>query len=156
MQVGPPPPSDAARRRRRRATRDRHGRGLRSALAPRDVPISRAPSDSFDELVLDAVEDLERHWAEELAGVEFAVEDVPDLAAGSSPEFDPDVVSDHGVPLGRLHRTGLPPITKPLVVIYRRPVEARTSDSLDRGDLVFAIVAELAAELLGKDLDELD
>jgi hypothetical protein len=32
-------------------------------------------------------------------------------------------------------------------------VEARTADPLDRGDLVFTVVSELVAELLGKDID---
>ena len=53
-------------------------------LAPRDVPISRTRAERFDDLVLDAVEDLEQHWAAELADVEFAVEDVPPPATGRS------------------------------------------------------------------------
>jgi hypothetical protein len=43
-----------------------------------------------------------------------------------------------------------------VIVIYRRPVEARTADKAERADLVFAVVAELVAELLGRDLDEID
>ena len=111
--------------------------------------MSRAPSEAFDDLVLDAVEELEGHWAAELSGIGFAVEDVPPPPDGS---VEPLVIADRGVPLGRLDRTG----TEPLVVIYRRPLEARASDRHDRGDLVFSVVAELVAEALGKDLDELD
>jgi hypothetical protein len=96
------------------------------------------------------VEELEAHWASEVATVEFAVQDVPPASDGA---FDPRVISDRGVPLGRLDRT----LTgAPLVVIYRRPLEARAADRQDRGDLVFSVVAELVAEALGKDLDELD
>jgi hypothetical protein len=135
---------------------------MRGAIAPADVPIARSRSEVFDDLVLDAVEDLEQTWASEVSQVDFAVEDVP-TASGADPtlEFDPGVVADRGVALGRLYRVGeaMPGgqrVDKPLIVIYRRPIEARTGELGDRGDLVFAIVAELVAELLGKDIDEID
>jgi predicted Zn-dependent protease with MMP-like domain len=142
---------------RQRRRRDRHGRGLRGAIAPVGVPIARSAGDQFDELVLDAVEELERAWANELAAVEFAVEDVPPAAAAEADiEFNPEVVADGPVPLGRLYRGGVESIDSPVIVIYRRPVEARTADKTERADLVFAVVAELVAELLGRDLDEID
>jgi len=114
------------------------------------VPITRAPSEIFDDLVLDAVEELEVRWAAELADIDFAVEDVPPEAGTT---FDPAVVADRGVPLGRVDRAS---DKTALVVVYRRPLEARAADRQDRGDLVFSVVAELVAEALGKDIDELD
>jgi hypothetical protein len=134
--------------------RDRRGRGLRGELAPRGVPLVRTRSEAFDELIIDAVEDLERTWAAELADVDFAVEDVPMVNEPAS-EFDPEVIDDHGVPLGRLVRTGTDPL-RPMIVIYRRPLESRALDRDDRADLVFSVVAELVAEVLGKDVDEID
>jgi predicted Zn-dependent protease with MMP-like domain len=148
-------PRPARRPTRPGPRRDRRGRGLRGVLAPRAVPLSRTRSEAFDDLVLDAVDDLEAHWAAELAGVEFAVEDVPQPSAAGS-EFDPEVVSDRGVPLGRLHRAGLGHLEGPVIVVYRRPVEARAVDEDDRGELVFMVVAELVAELLGRNVDEID
>lgn len=139
-------------RRRRVSRRDRRGRGLRERLAPHGVPIVRSRAARFDELVLDAVADLERTWSSELSGIEFAIEEVPPGRA----EFDPDVVSDRGIALGRLYRHGVEGVTKPVIVIYRRPLEARAADLVDRGDLVFTVVTELVAELLGKDVDDLD
>lgn len=136
--------------------RDRRGRGLRGALTPSGVPRARSRGEQFDDLVLDAVEELEGHWAAELAGIEFAVEDVPAAAGGRAVEFDPEIVVDRGVPLGRLLRAGLPGAPGPTIVVYRRPVEARAAGTEDRADLVFTVVAELVAELLGKDLDEID
>lgn len=136
--------------------RDRRGRGLRGELAPRAVPRQRTRGEQFDDLVLDAVEELEGRWAAELAGVEFAVEDVPAVPAGASTEFDPEVIVDRGVPLGRLLRTGIPGAPAPTIVVYRRPVEARARDGEDRADLIFMVVAELVAELLGRDVDEID
>src|SRR5881398_3830681 len=87
-----------------RARRDRHGRGLRGRLVPPSVPLSRSRAEQFDDLVLDAVEDIERRWERELSGVEFAVEDVP-WVEHSSPDdvvLDSDVLDDGSVPLARL------------------------------------------------------
>ncbi|HET6877042.1 MAG TPA: metallopeptidase family protein [Jatrophihabitans sp.] len=134
--------------------RDRRGRGLRGELAPVDVPLHRTRAEVFEDLVTDAVAEIEEHWAAELAGVEFAVEDVP--PASSADEFDADVVSDRGVALGRLFRHGLPEIEAPVILVYRRPIEARAVDPDDRADLVFMVVADLAAEYLGRDVDEID
>jgi hypothetical protein len=143
---------------KRRSTarrRDRRGRGLRGELAPRGVPLARTRSEAFDDLILDAVEDLERSWAAELADVEFAVEDVPGVPANAV-EFDPEVIADRGVPLGRLVPANESESSRPLIVIYRRPLESRATDRDDRADLVFSVVAELVAEALGKDVDEID
>lgn len=137
----------------RRVRRDRRGRGVRGLLAPATVPVTRTRSELFDELVLDAVEELEQHWAAELAGVEFAVEEVPTPGEAAGADFDPDVVSDRGIALGRLHREGVEGVTGPVIVIYRRPIEARAMDRDDRGDLVFMVVAELVGELLGREID---
>lgn len=126
---------------------------MRGGIAPRAVPISRTQSEAFDDLVLDAVEDLEDRWSAELAGLEFAVEDVPPPLEDATLEFDPGVIVDRGIPLGRLYRSGLGSITRPVILLYRRPLEARAADRDDRADLVFAVVAELVAEYLGRDLD---
>jgi predicted Zn-dependent protease with MMP-like domain len=134
--------------------RDRRGRGIRGHLAPVGVPLHRTRGEEFDDLVMDAVEEIEEHWAAELAAVEFAVEDVPPTSPESN--FDPDVVVDRGVPLGRLYRQGLPDIQQPVIVVYRRPIEARAVELEDRADLVFMVVVDLAAEFLGRDVDEID
>lgn len=135
--------------------RDRRGRGLRGTLAPRGVPINRSRSESFDDLVVAAVDELEQHWASELAGLEFAVEDVPP-DDGLRLDHGPEAVVDRGVVLGRLFREGLADIRQPVVVVYRRPVEARAGDREDCSDLVFMVVVDLVAEYLGKDIDEID
>jgi predicted Zn-dependent protease with MMP-like domain len=128
---------------------------MRGPLAPAAVPVSRTRGQHFDDLVLDAVDELQAHWPE-LTDVEFAVEDIPpDLS--SVPEFEPGWVIDRGVALGRLLRTRpQPAATSPVILIYRRPVETRAGDPDERGDLVFTVLAELAAELLGRDPEELD
>lgn len=146
--------------RRRSARRDRRGRGLRGRLVPAGVPLARSRAQQFDDLVLDAVEHLERRWAKELEPVEFAVEDVPQVAApGAEPVYDSDVVGDDGIPLARLlpaeqDEDGQP--APPRIVVYRRPLEARSLDRLDLADLVHEVVIEQVANLLGLDPDDVD
>ena len=129
---------------------------MRGGIAPRSVPLTRSPAEIFDDLVLDAVDELEDRWSAELAGLEFAVEDVPPPLDPAAAEFEPGLILDRGIPLGRLLRGGIGGIDRPVVLIYRRPLEARAADRDDRADLVFAVVAELVAEYLGRDIDEID
>ena len=72
---GPPRGPRAARIRRR----DSRGRGLRGTLTPQEVPLYRSRAQRFDDLVLEAVARLEPRWETELAGVEFAVEEIPEI-----------------------------------------------------------------------------
>lgn len=143
--------------------RDRHGRGLRGRLlAPAatvngrevTVPLWRSRADRFDDLVRDAINDLEQRWAHELEGVEFAVEDVPPPGTG----FDEGVVADETaggpVPLGRLLLGDRQ--TPSRVVVYRRPLEARASDRADLGELIHEVVVDQVAQLLGLDPDVID
>ena len=133
--------------------RDRHGRGLRGRLVPATVPLARTKAEIFDDLVLDTVETLEHRFAKELAGVEFAVEDVP-------PElnvYDTDVLEDGEVPLARLlpGRPGRQEVA-PRIVLYRRPLEFRAMDRDDLADLVHDVIIEQVANLLGMAPEELD
>ena len=124
------------------------------------MPLARTRSEEFDDLILDAVEDLERSWATELADVEFAVEDVPPVPARiRPPAWRPNSIPRSSTTTACRsagwceRRTGL---AHPVIVIYRRPLESRAIDRDDRADLVFSVVAELVAEALGKDVDEID
>lgn len=113
-------------------------------LPPRHLAAATR-AQQFDDLVLDAVELLERRWADRLADVEFAVEEVPLLPGAGE-------VSD--VPLSRIEaptRT-----TGGRVVIYRRPLEARAHGEEDLADLVLDVVIHQVGDLLGIDLGELD
>jgi predicted Zn-dependent protease with MMP-like domain len=125
------------------------------------VPVAQTRAERFDELVLDAVEHLEQRWADELKGVEFAVEDVP--AVGDDAWVDEDVVADEtaggAVPLGRLlpeQADGRGGRTPARVVVYRRPLEARATDRGDLADLVLDVVVDQVARLLRLDPDVVD
>jgi predicted Zn-dependent protease with MMP-like domain len=150
VQDGEGPGRPAARIRRR----DRHGRGLRGPLVPVDIPIYRSRSERFDDLVLLAVTQLEPRWEAELAGVEFAVEEIP---PADPPSYDPDPV-----PLARLD-LGSPETSDPehparpaRIVIYRRPLLARAEGEEELGELVLDVVVEEFARLLGLDPQVVD
>ena len=126
--------------------RDRRGRGPRGPLLPPGLPGHRSRAERFDDLVLDAVERLERRWARQLDGTEFAVEDVP--------PSQPAPWETGGVPLGRYFPAdaGLPA----RIVVYRRPVETRAADQADLAELVRDVVVEQVAHLLARDPEEVD
>lgn len=132
---------------RRVRRRDRRGRGLRGRLVPPGVPLYRTRSQQFDDMVLDAVARLEPRWGNELAGIELAVQEVPD-ADELTDEFGP-------LPLARVvpgsPGTGDPshPATASRIVVYRRPLLARAEDDDELSDLVFDVVIEEFAEILG-------
>ncbi|HEY5553523.1 MAG TPA: metallopeptidase family protein [Cellulomonas sp.] len=126
--------------------RDRRGRGPRGPLLPATVPAYRSRARRFDELVLGAVDGLEKQWSRQLEGTEFAVEDVP--------PSNPAPWERGGVPLGRYFPAdaGLPA----RIVVYRRPLETRALDHDDLADLVHDVVVEQVAHLLGRSPDDVD
>jgi predicted Zn-dependent protease with MMP-like domain len=126
--------------------RDRRDRGIRGPLLPAELPGHRSRGELFDELVLDAVERLERRWSAELEGVELAVED--------GPPSDPAPWEHGEVPLGRLFPADPPLPTR--IVVYRRPVETRADDREELAELVNDVVVEQVAHLLGVEPEEVD
>ena len=105
-------------------------------------------------MVLDAVARLESRWETELAGVEFAVQEVPEA----------EELVDDSVPLP-LARTvpATPssadparPATPARIVVYRRPLMARSESDVELTELVFDIVVEEFAAFLGLDPDSVD
>jgi predicted Zn-dependent protease with MMP-like domain len=143
--------------------RDRHGRGLRGVLAPKHVPLTMSRAEQFDELVLDAVEQIEHSLGlrgehelqQELAAVELAVEDIPPVASMPVRDLEqPDSSAEiPEVPLARSEPAagGRPP----RIVVYRRPVELRATGD-EREDLVHEVVSDQLAELLGVAIERLD
>jgi predicted Zn-dependent protease with MMP-like domain len=110
------------------------------------VPAMTTRAALFDELVLDAASRMEHHAGTALGALEFAVEDVP--------PSDPAPWESSDVPLGRLFAAqGKMPAR---IVVYRRPVETRTTDSRELAALINDVVVEQVASLLGVDPRDLD
>lgn len=126
--------------------RDRHGRGRRGPLAWPPVPAMQTRRDAFDDLVLEVADRVRPVLGSRHDDVEFAVEDVPPT--------DPPPWEEQLSPLGRLvpARGGHPPV----VVVYRRPVEARAGSAAEVAALVGDVVLEQVAALLGVPPDELE
>jgi predicted Zn-dependent protease with MMP-like domain len=127
---------------------------MRGRLAPPGVPLYRTRSEQFDDIVLDAVARLEPRWEAELASVEFAVQEVP--------EAD-ELADDAGeIPLARVipgspeHGDPALPATPTRIVVYRRPLMARSENDDDLRDLVYDVVVEELAQALGVDPDSID
>ena len=131
---------------RRPRRQDRRGRGLRGPLLPTDVPGWRTRSQRFDEIVLDCIEGLPVRFRKHVARIEFGVEDVP--------PNDPAPWERGEVPLSRVFPAdrGLP--TR--IVLYRRPIEARSEQPGDLVDLVHSVVVEQVAHALGVPPSDLD
>jgi predicted Zn-dependent protease with MMP-like domain len=134
--------------------RDRHGRGLRGRLLPPGVPLYRTRSQQFDDMVLDAVARLEGRWEAELTRVEFAVQEVPEaeeLADDSGP-----LPLSRTVPGSPESRGPDRPAAPARIVVYRRPLLARSERDSELSDLVFDVVIEEFARFLGLDPDSVD
>jgi predicted Zn-dependent protease with MMP-like domain len=121
---------------------------------PPGVPLYRTRSQQFDDMVLDAVARLESRWEAELEGVEFAVQEVPEA----------EELVDDSIPLP-LARTvpATPesadparPAARARIVVYRRPLMARSESDGELSDLVFDVVVEEFAGFLGLDPDSVD
>lgn len=162
--------TDGAVQTRRR--RDRRGRGLRGPLAPAQIPMSRSRAEQFDELVDAAVSRLERRWAEQLSGVEFAVAEVPpsELPDGAGKPVPlawlfPAVTSVATTPVSRTGASTGPSTDQraarggplpPRIVLYRRPLEARAGDRRELEALVLDVLVEQVADLLGLEPEAVD
>lgn len=115
-------------------------------MIPHTLPGHRSRADRFDDLVLAAVESLERRWGRQLEGTEFAVEDVP--PSGPAPW-------EHGgVPLGRCFPADAGLAAR--IVVYRRPLETRAIDEADLADLVRDVLVEQVAHLLARAPEDVD
>lgn len=132
------PKRGIARASARPGFRDRHGRGIRSAVTGPHLPLLHSRSEVFDMTVASTAEYLKDMWPQELAIVIFEVAGLPaDL--GESPALDRWRV------FPKEHR----------VVLYRLPIERLSRlhrhDDLHKRMMIESCVFRAVAELLGKD-----
>jgi predicted Zn-dependent protease with MMP-like domain len=152
-----------ARRTLRRSPRrrDRRGRGLRGLIYPSTTPAARTRAEKFDALVLEALEPIELRWGTELADLDLAVDEVPEVDETSPDDvaWEQGVLADVGVPLAQLVPAGLDPDGMPSrarIVLYRRPLEARAKGGADLADLLHEVLVEQVAEYLNIEPDAVD
>ncbi|MCK6211803.1 metallopeptidase family protein [Georgenia sp. EYE_87] len=112
------------------------------------MPAWRTRADKFDDTVLRCVRRLEKRWPKELSGVEFAVEEVP--------PSDPAPWEHRTVALGRYFPADPPAGLTHRVVVYRRPVLARSEDAEETELLVRIVLVEQVAGMLGRAPEDID
>ena len=112
--------------------------------------------------MLAALEPIELRWGSELAELDLAVDDVPEVDETSPDEvvWAQGVLADIGVPLAQLVPAGVDPDGMPSrarIVLYRRPLEARArSSDEDLAELLHEVLVEQVAEYLNIEPDAVD
>jgi hypothetical protein len=130
-------------------------------MYPSTTPAARTRAEKFDALVLEALEPIELRWGSELADLDLAVDEVPEVDRTSPDEvvWGQGVLADVGVPLAQLVPAGVDPEGLPSrarIVIYRRPLEARARGGADLADLLHEVLVEQVAEYLNIEPDAVD
>jgi hypothetical protein len=122
----------------RSGRRDRHGRGIRSAVTGPALEPIRTRIDFFDSCVASAIEYVQDEWPDELLGVRFEVAGVPQGEPGPA-----------GVDRWRVSAR------ERRVVLYRLPIERlahlHKNDEWHRRSFIESCLFRAVAELLGKD-----
>ncbi|TXK16277.1 metallopeptidase family protein [Homoserinibacter sp. GY 40078] len=131
-------PRSSRRELTRTGYRDRHGRGIRSAVTGPHLPMLHSRFSFFDACVGSGIEYLRSLWPEELASVRVEI--------GTTPPGDPGAA---GVERWRVDRRAR------RVVLYRVPIERMAhlhrDDDWHRRSYIESCVFRAVAELLGRD-----
>lgn len=119
-------------------SRDRHGRGMRTAVTGPHLPQLRGRYETFMMIIAHTVDYLRSMWAEELADVHFDV-------AAAPPRTDVNGVVERWKVDHERRR----------IVFYRVPIQRMSKlpkdDALHQQMMLESIVFRAVAELLGKD-----
>lgn len=141
------------------SSRDRHGRGVRGPLFPRNVPRYRTRSELFDALVLYAYAPLQQEYAQELATLDIAIDLVPRMRLHATDYYSDEVFADGPVPLGRVIAAGIDPKgnpTRPRIVLFRTPIEQRSVTIEERKNLIHTALVALVAHHLNISPQDID
>lgn len=143
-----------------RPFRDRRGRGMRGPLLPAQTPRYRTRRQSFDMAVLEAYAPIQHAFAQQLVGLDLAVDTIPRMRLRADATVMPDeIVADGPVPLGRVVPAGVDSQGRPTrarLVIFRMPIEGRCSDPGERAELLSTVLTALVANYLNLDPEDID
>lgn len=125
--------------------RDRHGRGARGITILPTLPIWKTISEQFINLVSQIINTFTLA-VPEVSSIEFAVEEVPPSDPAEWEEYD--VVLSRVFPRDKRRRLN------DRIVLYRRPILARTTDA-DLPDFVATLLAYRISQILLIDPEDL-
>lgn len=119
---------------------------MRGPLAPAGVPLAKSPLAAFEDVVISAIDRLERRLGDQLLALSFHVEDVP-------PSQRLQLDSDWPV-LAETFFGGKGSGAR--IVLYRHPIVARADGLTATRALVTSLLVEQVAEALGVDESQID
>ncbi len=114
--------------------------------------------------VLEAYEPIERQWADRVAALDVAVDEIPRIAPKDATDLEhvqwpPEVIADGPIALARLIPAGVDVrgnATRARIVLFRKPIERRAKDSTDLSDLLHEILVAQVATYLGVEPSVID
>ncbi|APT93102.1 hypothetical protein CPHO_09615 [Corynebacterium phocae] len=143
-----------------RPFRDRRGRGIRGPMLPQQTPRFRSRSELFDTAVLEAYSPIQNAYAEQLEGLDIAVDTVPRMRLRTDLTVLPDdIVADGPVPLGRVVPAGVDAQghpTRARMVIFRMAIEQRATTREELHELLGTVITALVASYLLIDPRDID
>lgn len=141
-------------------SRDRRDRGPIGPLVPQSVPAFRSRRALFDAAVLAAYAPLASRFSAQLVGLDVAVDTVPRMRLDPDMTvLPPEIVADGPVPLGRVIPAGVSSQgtpTRARIVVFRMPIEQRSTPGEERHRLLTAVFTALVAYYLNLDPRDLD
>lgn len=123
------------------------------------LPRYKTRAQIFDDSLLKAYNRIVRHFPEQLAQLDLAVDIVPRFQGPTPSIWPEDIITDSNVPLGRLidagvdHR-GTP--TRPRIIIFRQPIEMRSESPEEIEQWLRQILAQLVALYLNVTVEHVD
>ncbi|MCV7315586.1 metallopeptidase family protein [Mycolicibacillus parakoreensis] len=134
---------------------------MRGPLLPPTVPGWRSRAERFDMAVLEAYEPIERRFADRVAALDVAVDEIPRIAAKDpdTVQWPPEVVADGPIALARLIPAGVDVrgnATRARIVLFRKPIERRAKDPDDLAELLHDILVAQVATYLDVDPSVID
>lgn len=110
--------------------------------------------------VLEAYAPIQNAFAEQLAGLDLAVDTVPRMRLSADMTVLPEEIIDDGpVPLGRVVPAGVDSAGRPTrarMVIFRMPIEERAQNPGERAELLGTVLTALVANYLNLDPEDVD